>query len=282
MITIDQFKLLAHNLLPLPDQYTIVDRQRASANGFLLDPEAARNFKDLQHVKPTYQFVPKSVVARFRNISPGIFGVNRGQSPLRSSPFYAAFDAGIEPPDPATGTGEGHRDDGQPRGRRSRSSPPPTPKTDDTKPVTVDAGATQDKYAKPMTQEEYQASVIQAIKDLIPKPASSEGEPTTTADSTAATTTTQETVVPESTPIAETLGGSIRWPRRRREEGRDGARLRARSKRPRSRTRWDQPRSGSPSGEPAPSRPRAGCLRGNRRPPEWPIDRPKGRGGRAS
>ena len=40
MITIDQFKLLAHNLLPLPDQYMIVDRQRASANGFLLDPEA--------------------------------------------------------------------------------------------------------------------------------------------------------------------------------------------------------------------------------------------------
>ena len=63
MITIDQFKLLAHNLLPLPDQYAIVDRQRASANGFLLDPEAKRNFKELQHVKPNYQFVPKSVVA---------------------------------------------------------------------------------------------------------------------------------------------------------------------------------------------------------------------------
>ncbi len=92
MITIDQFKLLAHNLLPLPDQYVIVDRQRASANGFLLDPEAKRNFTELQHVKPNYQFVPRSVVGRYRNISPGIFGVNRGQSPIRSSPFYAAFD----------------------------------------------------------------------------------------------------------------------------------------------------------------------------------------------
>ena len=53
-----------------------------------------------------------------------------------------------------------------------------------------------------MTEAEYQAAVVQAIKDLIPKPASSEGEPTTAADSTAKTTT--ETVVPESAPLAET------------------------------------------------------------------------------
>ena len=42
-ITLDRLKMLANTLLPLPDQYVIVDRQRASANGFLVDPTALRN-----------------------------------------------------------------------------------------------------------------------------------------------------------------------------------------------------------------------------------------------
>ena len=138
MITIDQFKLLAHNLLPLPDQYTIVDRQRASANGFLLDPEADRNFKELQHIKPSYQFVPKSAVARYRNISPGIFGVNRGQSPLRSSPFYAAYDGGNRAarprgPEKATVT-----PDSSSRTPKPVVAAPDTPKPDNTRPAAVD------------------------------------------------------------------------------------------------------------------------------------------------
>ena len=66
-----------------------------------------------------------------------------------------------------------------------------------------DSGASQaNPTAKPMTQEEYQAAVIQAIKDLIPKPASSEGEPTTAADSTAETTT--EPDAPSRPHVAET------------------------------------------------------------------------------
>ena len=196
MITIDQFKLLAHNLLPLPDQYVIIDRQRASANGFLLDPEADRNFKELQHIKPTYQFVPKSVVKRYHDISPGIFGVNRGQSPLRSSPFYAAFDhktrrktvrAKPEAPakPPVTPAGGRQRDATtpprrrRPRRRRPHQAGRQPGRTTPRCPRLNRARRRETTATAPKSPEQQQADLIQAVKDLIPKPASSEGEPTT-------------------------------------------------------------------------------------------------------
>ena len=49
-ISISSFKMLANTLLPQPDAYVIVDRQRASANGFLVAPLAQRNFVNLQHL----------------------------------------------------------------------------------------------------------------------------------------------------------------------------------------------------------------------------------------
>jgi hypothetical protein len=76
-ITIPEIKMLAHTLLPTPDSFVITDRQRASANGSLLDPNAARNFQGLQHLLPRYMFVPKGVLRKYRNISPDRFGVNR-------------------------------------------------------------------------------------------------------------------------------------------------------------------------------------------------------------
>ena len=47
-ITMNELKMLGRTLLPSPDAYTITDRQRASANGFLLAPTAQRNFVALQ------------------------------------------------------------------------------------------------------------------------------------------------------------------------------------------------------------------------------------------
>ena len=43
-ITMNELKMLSRILLPAPDAYAVTDRQRASANGFLLDPTAQRNF----------------------------------------------------------------------------------------------------------------------------------------------------------------------------------------------------------------------------------------------
>ena len=182
MITIDQFKLLAHNLLPLPDQYVIVDRQRASANGFLLDPEARRNFTELQHVKPGYQFVPKSVVGRFRNISPAIFGVNRGQSPNRSGPFYAAFDhktgrsslAAVKTKAavtvPVTSTS-----DSLATTQPAAAAPSITQaKTDDNKDATVQAGTSQSVSGNNAdSNDQRKSEIISAIKALAGKSESS-------------------------------------------------------------------------------------------------------------
>ena len=52
-ITMNELKMLSRILLPSPDAYAVTDRQRASANGFLLDPTAQRNFVALQHILPT-------------------------------------------------------------------------------------------------------------------------------------------------------------------------------------------------------------------------------------
>ena len=93
-ITISSFKMLANTLLPQPDSYVIVDRQRASANGFLVAPLAQRNFVDLQHLLPKYMFVPPSAIKKYRNLSPLSFGVNKNEKPGTALPFYSLFGGG--------------------------------------------------------------------------------------------------------------------------------------------------------------------------------------------
>ena len=46
-ISISSFKMLANTLLPQPDSYVIVDRQRASANGFLVAPSGPGQLREL-------------------------------------------------------------------------------------------------------------------------------------------------------------------------------------------------------------------------------------------
>ena len=80
-VTINEYKMLGRILLPSPDAYAITDRQRASANGFLLNPTAQRDFVALQHTLPTYQWVSAAQVKKYRNISPAQFGVDQNQTP---------------------------------------------------------------------------------------------------------------------------------------------------------------------------------------------------------
>ena len=99
-ISIQSFKMLARTLLPLPDQYVIVDRQRASANGYLVDPTAQRNFVSLQQLLPSYMWVPKSAraswksLAQYRNVSPARFGIDRNVRPGTTFPLYTLFAVG--------------------------------------------------------------------------------------------------------------------------------------------------------------------------------------------
>jgi len=90
-ISISSFPMLAKTLLPQPDGYVIVDRQRASANGFLVAPLAQRNFVELQHLLPKYMWVPASAIKKYRNLSPANFGVNRNEKPGTALPFYSLF-----------------------------------------------------------------------------------------------------------------------------------------------------------------------------------------------
>ena len=100
-ITMNELKMLSRILLPAPDAYTITDRQRASANGFLLDPTAKRNFVAMQHVLPTFQWVSKRDVQKYRNISPMKFKVDEGTPPGFTFPPYTLFDPSA--PSPAAG-----------------------------------------------------------------------------------------------------------------------------------------------------------------------------------
>ena len=91
-ITLNEMKMLSRILLPSPDAYAITDRQRASANGFLVAPTAQRNFVALQRTLPKFEWVPKSAVAKYRNVSPAKFGVDQGIQPGFTFPLYTLFD----------------------------------------------------------------------------------------------------------------------------------------------------------------------------------------------
>ena len=90
-VTIDQLKTLVHTLLPTPDAFVVTDRARSSNNGYLVDARPLRNYHDLQHLVPSYVFVPKSAVKRFKGISPAKFGVNKKLPPALQSPTYTLF-----------------------------------------------------------------------------------------------------------------------------------------------------------------------------------------------
>ena len=92
-VTINEYKMLGRILLPSPDAYAVTDRQRASANGFLLNPTAQRDFVALQRTLPTYQWVSAAQVKKYRNVSPAQFGVDQNQTPGTTFPLYTLFDA---------------------------------------------------------------------------------------------------------------------------------------------------------------------------------------------
>ncbi|WP_165065201.1 hypothetical protein [Paludisphaera rhizosphaerae] len=93
-VSIDSLKMLAGTLLPSADAYVIVDRQRASANGFLVDPQAQRNTTALQHKLPQFMWVSKAQVAKFRGMNPNRFKINRNEAPGTYLPYYTLFDSG--------------------------------------------------------------------------------------------------------------------------------------------------------------------------------------------
>ncbi len=91
--------MLAKTLRPQPDSYVIIDRQRASVNGFLVDPSVQRNTAALQHLLPSYVWVPRSAraswksLANYRKMTPLQLGVDRHIQPGSTFPLYPLFGA---------------------------------------------------------------------------------------------------------------------------------------------------------------------------------------------
>lgn len=95
VVSMDQWTMLAHTLLPPPDSFVITDRPRGSAGGFLVEADAIRNISDLQRLLPSYAFVSgRGPWKRYlnTNYSPNRFGINRGVPALGQSPVYTLFD----------------------------------------------------------------------------------------------------------------------------------------------------------------------------------------------
>lgn len=86
-ISVQELTMLAHTLLPPPDSFVVTDRQRASVNGFLLEPTPTRNYIDLRHLLPTYVWVPRTILRKWRGVTPGAFGVNFGQPKTATGPY---------------------------------------------------------------------------------------------------------------------------------------------------------------------------------------------------
>ena len=97
---------------PLPDSFVINDRQRASANGYLLPRPPSATTSSLQHISPNYEFVPKSAVTKYHNISPAQFRVDRNVTPGHDVPALHPVRRARDQ--------EGRRDDQHPQGRRQR------------------------------------------------------------------------------------------------------------------------------------------------------------------
>lgn len=94
-ITLDQIKQEAQTLLPKPDAFTIIDRTRASANSYLLDPTALRNYNTITTLNYNWVYATRtqwqSTLKKFQGFSPAQYGVNKGQND-RSNPSYVLFD----------------------------------------------------------------------------------------------------------------------------------------------------------------------------------------------
>ena len=101
VISIADLKLLSQKLLPQPDDFVIVDRQRSSQTNYLLDPTQPRASFQLQHIVPRAEFLPAAKVARFRGISPNAFGIGRFKgrtvNPFATGPAFTLFDGSLAP-----------------------------------------------------------------------------------------------------------------------------------------------------------------------------------------
>ena len=219
-IRISSFKMLANTLLPQPDAYVIVDRQRASANGFLVAPLAQRNIVELQHLLPKFMFVAASAIKKYRNQSPANFGVNRNEQPGTALPFYSLFGGGSASMTTGTPVVETGTVNGQtfsvsmvpllPASSASSTTTTTTPTTPyvGTTPTTTSTTATTTST----TPETATASTTPPSSSTTPSTTSSVAQAATAATTTSTTETAAQAVVAAVTQLANAQSASSNSP----------------------------------------------------------------------
>lgn len=90
-LTYDQIKVLSQSLLPSPTSFVITDRTRSSANAYLLDPQAVRNYNEITKLNYSWVYATGRDLKKYRGFSPAMFGVNKGIND-RTDPTYVLFD----------------------------------------------------------------------------------------------------------------------------------------------------------------------------------------------
>jgi hypothetical protein len=191
-VTVAQLNMLVTKLLPEPDAFVIHDRQKSSVNGYLLAPAAQRNYHDLLHILPKFQFVAASnkLLKKYRGISPSKFHVQRGLAPSTSIfPVYTLYDG--------------------PPTQQLVSGTPPTSGSTAAATTSSGSGTTaQTAVAQPLT-----TTTTQGATSTAAQPSTSTAAATTTqaaaTTTQAAATTTQAATTTDTTGTAATSGAAV-------------------------------------------------------------------------
>ncbi len=198
VVSVQQYQVLTHFLLPPPDSFVVTDRQRSSATNYLLAPTTRRASTDLQHILPRYQFVPAATVRRFRNLSPNQFGFGRGRNPFASAPFFtlfqtrrAAVKAAASGTGAGSGTGTGTATTGSGTGTAATGNRTSTVQVTPQVTPTTGVGTTGTGQATTTTTaSQQQQQVLDALRNLANLPAGATSGTGAQAQQVATTTTT--------------------------------------------------------------------------------------------
>jgi hypothetical protein len=190
-VTLDQLKLLAHTLLPSPSSFTIIDRTRSSANAYLLDPEALRNYNEITKLNYNWVYASRtqwqSALKKFNGFSPAQYGVNAGLND-RTDPQYILFQGPIKR---------------QVQAKKKDTSPTTTAetggKTTTPAPVTTGTDDGGDTTGGNKTADN-SAALLEALKTLVQNNPTNTGTSKTTEETPKAASGMNRKVVPVATP----------------------------------------------------------------------------------
>ncbi|MFM1800986.1 MAG: hypothetical protein RJA81_338, partial [Planctomycetota bacterium] len=205
-LTYDQIKMLSQTLLPSPTSFVITDRTRSSANAYLLDPQALRNYNEITKLNYSWVYASGRDLRKYRGFSPAQWGVNSGLND-RTDPAYVLFE-GPPPVKAASATG-GTSATTATASSSATSSSSNSANVASTQAQSTPTGTTNASTATPSAADQQQAAILAAIQSLI-----SQNSVQPTGTMTPVITTTVD-AADSSTTTASALQGAAAMNRKR-------------------------------------------------------------------